>query len=53
MIDTHLMKSGQNRKQRKRFWKEFIDSQNVRSHIYMIIEKSLEGETKYKQRGEK
>lgn len=50
MIDNHLINSGQTRKQRKNFWAEFFKSQNVRSHVYSIIEKSLEGDTKYKEK---
>ncbi len=50
MIDNHLLRSKQTRKQRKQFWKEFVSCQNVRSSMYSIIEKSLEGETKYKSK---
>jgi len=50
MIDNNMIKRNLTRKQRKQFWKEFVNSQNVRGHVYSTIEKAFEEDTRYKNK---
>lgn len=50
MIDNDMIRRKLTRKQRKQFWKEFVNTQNVRGHVYSTIEKAFEGESRYKNK---